>query len=58
MCYRTCKTDLAMESPEIGLSCMVSLVRLSLLAPELESLVQPAPWLVPHTAKPRYRSPD
>ena len=50
MCYRACKTDLAMESPRLWfwenrlkLLLMVSLVYsflLSLLAPELESLVQ------------------
>ena len=50
MCYRACKTNLAMESPRLWfwenrlkLLLMVSLVNaflLSLLAPELESLVQ------------------
>ena len=50
MCYRVCKTDLAMESPRLWfwanrlkLLLMVTLVYaflLSLLAPELRSLVQ------------------
>ena len=50
MCYRACKTDLAMESPRLwfwanrlNLLLMVTLVYaflLSLLAPELKSLVQ------------------
>ena len=50
LCYRACKTDLAMESPRLWfwanrlkLLLMVTLVYaflLSLLAPELKSLVQ------------------
>ena len=73
MCYRACKTDLAMESPRLWfwgnrlkLLLMVSLVYaflLSLLAAHL------APWCRncsetgateqgSGTANPRYRSPD
>ena len=47
MCYRTCKTDLVMESPRLWfwenrlkLLLMVSLVYAFLLASELASLVQ------------------
>ena len=73
MCYRACKTDLAMESlrlwfwaNRLKLLLMVTLVYaflLSLLAPELESLVQDLLRGWCHrtgggTAKQRYRSPD
>ena len=73
MCYRTCKTDLAMESPRLWfwenrlkLLLMVNLVyafRLSLLVPHLAALVQDLLRIWCHragsgTAMLRYRSPD